>query len=83
MRGKTPDKNPSGLATKDISISTKFIGCFVKQMLRVSEPEDVFDPLQQLLSPSTVDNQSWYHRRLLRSCKGKPGYLGIEGVLLC
>ena len=35
-------------------------------MLRVSEPEDLFD-LQRLLSPSTIDNQSWYHRRLLKS----------------
>ena len=33
-------------------------------MLRVSKSEHIFDPLQQLLSPSTVDSQSWSHRRL-------------------
>ena len=33
----------------------------------MSEPEDLFDLLQKLLSPSTADSQSCYHRRLLRS----------------
>ena len=34
-------------------------------MLWVSDPEDLFDLLQQLLSPSTVE--SWYQKHLLRS----------------
>ena len=36
-------------------------------MLRVSKLEYLFDPLQQLLSPSVVNHRAWSHRRLLRS----------------
>ena len=36
-------------------------------MLRVSKSEYLFDPLQQLLSPSVVNRRAWSHRRLHRS----------------
>ena len=40
-------------------------------MLRVSWPKYLFDPLQQLLSPSTNDDRPWSHRHLLRSMQAE------------
>ena len=36
-------------------------------MLRESESEYLFDPLQWLLSPRVVNRRAWSHRRLLKS----------------
>ena len=44
------------------SVSTQMV-----TLLRVSWPEHLFDPLQQLLSSSTNDDRSRSHRRLLWS----------------
>ena len=43
----------------------------VEQMLRVSEPKDLFDLLQRLLSPKISERWPWSQRPLLRSMQAE------------